>query len=185
MFYQTLDYTKECVNFRDIGEFVNFLAGKKIVPEKRLYRGGKIDHVMQADDIGNPQTIVNLRQGDDAKRFGAEYFHFGISNAMEKYETKNRMVRHWLNQVVKIFENPQLKSPILIHCTSGKDRTGIVTAALLKILEIPQEIIVEEYLLSDGGVKKEWILLSLNGFANPPQYFHRVNLEQVKKNFLT
>ncbi|MBL6750035.1 MAG: tyrosine-protein phosphatase [Nevskia sp.] len=39
--------------------------------------------------------------------------------------------------------------PALIHCTSGKDRTGYGTAMVLLALGVPREIIVEDYLLSD------------------------------------
>ena len=39
--------------------------------------------------------------------------------------------------------------PALIHCTSGKDRTGFAAAVILMALDIPRETIVEDYLLSD------------------------------------
>lgn len=40
-------------------------------------------------------------------------------------------------------------SPILYHCSAGKDRTGIVTALLLSILKVDRETIMNEYLLSN------------------------------------
>jgi protein-tyrosine phosphatase len=39
--------------------------------------------------------------------------------------------------------------PILVHCTSGKDRTGFVTALVLLALETSEETILEDYLLSN------------------------------------
>jgi protein-tyrosine phosphatase len=39
--------------------------------------------------------------------------------------------------------------PILVHCAAGKDRTGIAVALLLALLDVPQEIIVEDYLLTN------------------------------------
>lgn len=39
--------------------------------------------------------------------------------------------------------------PALIHCTSGKDRTGFGVAAVLLALGVPRETIVEDYLLTN------------------------------------
>lgn len=39
--------------------------------------------------------------------------------------------------------------PILIHCASGKDRTGFGSALILAALGVPYETIVEDYVLSD------------------------------------
>ncbi|MDH6112178.1 protein-tyrosine phosphatase [Kitasatospora sp. MAP12-15] len=42
--------------------------------------------------------------------------------------------------------------PALVHCAVGRDRTGIVIALLLDLLEVPQEQIVADYLLSNEGL---------------------------------
>ena len=149
----SLDYSQGCVNFRDVGEFVNLIASQTLLPPARLYRGGKLDFVSSAASIGSPQTIINLRKSVDAYSFDAQPLHFPISNDYEKYETVNREVRQWLQKVIRVFEDRDLAYPVLVHCTSGKDRTGVVIGALLKIVQIPDAIIVEEYLLSDGAVK--------------------------------
>lgn len=39
--------------------------------------------------------------------------------------------------------------PILIHCTAGKDRTGMTVALLLDVLDVPDEIIIADYSLSN------------------------------------
>lgn len=41
---------------------------------------------------------------------------------------------------------------ILIHCTAGKDRTGLLTALLLAFLGVPAEQIAGEYHLTDLGL---------------------------------
>jgi len=40
-------------------------------------------------------------------------------------------------------------SPALFHCTTGKDRTGWAAAALLLLLDVPDDVVMEEYLLSN------------------------------------
>jgi protein-tyrosine phosphatase len=39
--------------------------------------------------------------------------------------------------------------PLLVHCASGKDRTGFMSAMLLMTLGVPREAIVRDYVLSD------------------------------------
>lgn len=37
---------------------------------------------------------------------------------------------------------------VLFHCTAGKDRTGTLSAILLTLAEVPEEAIIQDYLLS-------------------------------------
>ena len=45
--------------------------------------------------------------------------------------------------------------PALIHCTHGKDRTGVAIAITLRALGVPQETILEDYMLSNEFWKTE------------------------------
>ncbi len=40
-------------------------------------------------------------------------------------------------------------APAVYHCTGGKDRTGVLTAVLLRILGVDDEEIIEDYALSE------------------------------------
>mgnify|MGYP001954541921 CR=1 FL=1 len=40
--------------------------------------------------------------------------------------------------------------PMLFHCMAGKDRTGSFAALLLSLLEVPREIIEEDYLMTNN-----------------------------------
>jgi len=43
--------------------------------------------------------------------------------------------------------------PIVIHCTAGKDRTGVSTAFLLSVLGVDRTLIEVDYLLGSTGVR--------------------------------
>lgn len=174
-----LDYSSGCVNFRDVGESLELIADSPIFPTRKLFRGGKIEFVTNAAKIQHPATILNLSRGVDPQDIPAIYAHFPASNDLEKYDTSNREVRRWLNEIVAFIGQPETQFPVLIHCTSGKDRTGVVVAALLTIAGIDRSIIIEEYLLSDGNVQPNWIEMALDGFADPVSYFNRVDLQVV------
>ncbi|KAI6353995.1 hypothetical protein MCOR25_008816 [Pyricularia grisea] len=45
--------------------------------------------------------------------------------------------------------------PVLIHCTQGKDRTGMVVILILMILGVPLAAIEHDYRLSDEGLMSE------------------------------
>lgn len=177
-----LDYTDGCVNFRDVGEYINLITGDKHLPEGMIFRSGSIDYIKDESEIGFPKSIFNLRNREDYSGLKGKYFHFPMSNKIEKYNTNLKEVRRWLNQIMKEFENPELKYPVLIHCLSGKDRTGIVIASLLLILGFDLNSIIEEYLLSEGEVSEELIRMSLEGIGHPKQYFDKIDLDIIKNN---
>jgi hypothetical protein len=48
------------------------------------------------------------------------------------------------------------KSPHLIHCTAGKDRTGVFIAILLLFLDVPRDIVVRDYALTNALYTREY-----------------------------
>lgn len=44
--------------------------------------------------------------------------------------------------------------PLVNHCTAGKDRTGFGSALLLLLLGVPEETVMQDYLLSNGFREK-------------------------------
>lgn len=179
-----LDYTSGCVNFRDVGAFINLISAEEIMPEGRILRGGSIDYVEDIKEIESPASIINLRNGHDRFDWELDYYHFPMANKVEKYHTSQKEVRAWLNGILVLFEEDTLQYPVLIHCLSGKDRTGIVIAMILKVLEIPNAIIIEEYMLSDGEVQEVWIMTALDGFEDMARYFRRIDLLKVRRSIL-
>ena len=41
-------------------------------------------------------------------------------------------------------------SPLVFHCTAGKDRTGFAAALILQALGVSQDLILQDYLLTNG-----------------------------------
>ncbi|KAH6607103.1 tyrosine phosphatase [Trichoderma cornu-damae] len=49
--------------------------------------------------------------------------------------------------------DPSAEKPILLHCTAGKDRTGVACALILSLCGIPDEDVAREYSLTTEGLK--------------------------------
>jgi protein-tyrosine phosphatase len=45
--------------------------------------------------------------------------------------------------------------PAIVHCTAGKDRTGVVTAILLTLLDVSKDDIYKDYLESNSAVQAQ------------------------------
>ena len=47
------------------------------------------------------------------------------------------------------------RAPLVIHCTAGKDRTGFACALILHTLGVPDDIISEDYLLTNRFYRRD------------------------------
>ncbi|RYO80786.1 hypothetical protein DL766_002668 [Monosporascus sp. MC13-8B] len=45
-------------------------------------------------------------------------------------------------------------TPLLVHCTAGKDRTGVICALILSLCGVDDDIVAHEYSLTDLGLKE-------------------------------
>lgn len=62
-------------------------------------------------------------------------------------ELASRSVGHIWRKVFDILLNAE--GGVLIHCSAGKDRTGVATAVILKTLGIDEDTIYQDYLLTN------------------------------------
>ena len=116
-----------------------------------LFRGGKLDQLTSAGELGVPRSILNLRRGPDPAHLeDVRMLHVPAPDSLENYATEQHRVRRWLVDALRASFAPSTTWPLYVHCTSGKDRTGVFVAVLLRCLGVPDEVIIEEYLLSDG-----------------------------------
>ena len=164
------------VNFRDLGGLPT--EDGRVTRWGRLYRSGMLTHLTEADlsllsqlDI---QLVCDLRSASetadrpnrlplpapeqlhlpvtspDSRLFTAFQYRHRLEELMLAAYTKvtvdqNLAVIHTL--FTKLADDAQL--PLVIHCTAGKDRTGVAVALLLMLLGVPDEVIVAEYTLSN------------------------------------
>jgi len=69
-------------------------------------------------------------------------------------------------------------APLVIHCTAGKDRTGFACALILHALGVPDELISEDYLLTNRFYRRD-----PSASSDLPEEVKRV-LASVEASFL-
>lgn len=45
---------------------------------------------------------------------------------------------------------------MIVHCTAGKDRTGVLCALILSLCGVDDEVVAREYSLTTFGLPQEW-----------------------------
>ncbi|KAE9365315.1 hypothetical protein N431DRAFT_387449 [Stipitochalara longipes BDJ] len=79
---------------------------------------------------------------------GTEGFTRAYSDIMKKAPPSYRTILlHLANEPEK---------PLIVHCTAGKDRTGVLCALVLSLCGVDDDVIAYEYSLTDLGLSKEW-----------------------------
>ena len=179
--YSERHYSFEgCFNFRDIGGYLN-QDGKKV--KRGLYfRAGRQDRMTNKDlaqlsDL-NISTQIDLRKQEEVldqgrgplEDMGAKYINISVipeggSEKLNKLvgDTSISGKRYlgylefghtsWLRLFGILADEENL--PVLLHCTAGKDRTGVSTAFLLSVLGVSRDIIEADYLLTNLDTERQ------------------------------
>jgi protein-tyrosine phosphatase len=65
-------------------------------------------------------------------------------------------VRHNTSSYRALFKHLlEDRAPLVIHCTAGKDRTGFACALILHALGVPDDVIAEDYLLTNRFYRRD------------------------------
>ncbi|WP_298243941.1 tyrosine-protein phosphatase [uncultured Bradyrhizobium sp.] len=71
-------------------------------------------------------------------------------------ESYRNYVRHNTHSFRNLFGHLlEDRAPLVIHCTAGKDRTGFASALILHALGVPDDVIVEDYLLTNQHYRRD------------------------------
>jgi protein tyrosine/serine phosphatase len=116
-----------------------------VVVENEVYRSGQLsaDEIAEYKDKYGIKSILNLRgqklnkdwyvaEIAESKRLGIEHIDFRMSAKQELDEKQ-------LKELLDVMKNAP--KPMLIHCMSGSDRTGLAAAFYLAgVKKAPEEV---------------------------------------------
>ena len=75
-----------------------------------------------------------------------------INYVAESYKAYREYATSYLPQLRALFQhisNPE-NLPVLIHCSAGKDRTGVVSGLIQRVMGVPVETVLDDYLKTNG-----------------------------------
>lgn len=107
------------------------------------------------NDWAGSARLLNLDINSDLRASPGELLTtMGASPSLERlkdatlhnYSVTPAALRPKLRSLVEAITNAE--TPALIHCTAGKDRTGVLVALLLLALGVPEETVMADYLRS-------------------------------------
>lgn len=190
-----------CFNFRDIGGYP--AAGGQRVRWGRLFRGGRQDR-MTATDLARLQALgirsqIDLRGPAEVHEqgrgplpaMGADYHHVpvipeGGGDRLAQLVGDTRISgRRYLGYLefgpepwrylFDVLANAD-RLPVLVHCTAGKDRTGVSVALVLAVLGVDRAWIEADYRLTNREVPRQCDFLEATS-GYPPGYDRATMLE--------
>ncbi|MAU11438.1 MAG: hypothetical protein CL607_16570 [Anaerolineaceae bacterium] len=170
---------EKLANFRDIGGYPTedgrMVAWDKVYRSVSL--AGLTDGDAEKLALLDIQLVCDLRSAeevDDAPDMLPQsvktYLHLPAQAEVTRWNRLQWLVfrRHRLHELlqhvyinVMIEQNPQIFAqvfqrladaenyPVLIHCTAGKDRTGVTVVLLLRLLDVPEQVVIADYTLSN------------------------------------
>ena len=144
-------------NARDIGGYKTTLIENGIINQGLYYRTAKLDDITEegkkilTKDLGVKVEIdvrpKSLNTGPHVE--GIEYFAWAISSSSNKETRFNKFEEVYRNVFNLISEAN--KKPIVLHCTHGRTRTGIMSFSLLTLLGCEYKDIARDYLFTNFG----------------------------------
>jgi len=89
----------------------------------------------------------------------------------------HRLVEDSADGVVEVVRGIIADQPVLVHCTVGKDRTGVTVALTLAAAGVEHDAVVEDYARTEGLLPKwrnRWVLERLRSLH--PEAVHLEDL---------
>ncbi|KAK4177560.1 protein-tyrosine phosphatase-like protein [Triangularia setosa] len=100
---------------------------------------------------------------------GTEGFVKAYASILSGAISPNNPYRPFRTILEHLASSPETLTPILIHCSAGKDRTGVIIALILSLCGVSDEVIAHEYSLTEIGLarRKESIVDKLTAPGAP------------------
>ncbi len=134
----------------DLYAIVDFRSNIEVERQPtRVIEGPQLFHLPVMDDVNREmsQEIMERIKKNQFDGFSPDSL---MIKAYRQFSTE-------FTPAYKTFIHTLLEAqgkPVLWHCTAGKDRTGYAAAILFKLLDIDQETIYRDYLLSNQYVER-------------------------------
>lgn len=122
-------------------------------------------------------TLVDLRSTEEVERRpcplqgreGFTYHHLPVTGGGDTPKSRehlHQVYRGMVDEQMEIILDTIMNaaSNVMYFCTAGKDRTGVVSALLLKRLGASENVIVEDYMASKENL---WDMLTAYGQSHP------------------
>jgi protein-tyrosine phosphatase len=156
------------LNFRDVGGLPTD-DGRATRPgvllrSDALYASDQLDQLL---GVELPATVIDLRRDDERTEFDRAWpettavHHLDFLDPVitassrslaELYLSLLAARADMIAGIVTIAANTQ--GPLLVHCAAGKDRTGIVTAVLLRAAGVTRAAVVADYLATGSAARR-------------------------------
>jgi protein-tyrosine phosphatase len=91
---------------------------------------------------GLKRSLVEMAQGHRGDEAGA------LALMAEFYGSMPRTMTHVFGAVIRRLASGA--TPCIIHCSAGKDRTGVACALILTALGVPRRYVIEDYVLTQS-----------------------------------
>ena len=175
---RTLEF-EGCVNFRDLGGYRT--ADGRMVAWRTLFRADGLNKLSAADIVQltdlHVATVIDLRTRDEAEQRGSfpvdqvpvTYLGLPLTDVLPATEDLPdwKEAAYVATRYAAMVSDggPMLTSairalatgdalPAIMHCSAGKDRTGVLSALLLAFLGVPDDTIVADYALSASAMDR-------------------------------
>ena len=177
-----------CFNFRDVGGYK--AADGSSVRWGRLFRAGRQERMTSADlervKALGIRTQIDLRRDDEIAAngpgpladIGARYLWLPVLPPASMDELNRevgtvgisgeRYLAYFHYDAApwrQLFETlaDEASYPLVVHCTAGKDRTGVSIALTLAILGVARSVIEADYALTNRDVERQVDFIAQNG----------------------